>query len=353
MSLDAYPSDKDFEKLYDPTIHGFELGNRLFKQHKIQEDGGNQISRFVSVSDAGTAQFVLPTQVYQPGIVNTMKQLTIQWQFAHGEFSVVRFETQSCRGPEQLVDIVKQRKMEGMYDLALLIEKQLWATYDSTSATAPLGLTYYIGPYVTGGTQAGAYQATGGYDNGTAAVLTTVAGISASTYTRWKNWSFDWNNASGIWDETSIQRLGRAYRNLRFEAPQLATDLANPRYDNLRLYTDQTMIEEAEKAARNQNDQVGPDLGRYQGNTLFRGLPVIWQSQLDTADTSARGTHPIYLVNFNYVYPVVRSGDFFRATTFPVSQYQPDVVNSHIDLSYNILCTNRQLAGAMGCYIGS
>ena len=353
MALDAFPKDKGYEYLFDATVHSFELGNRLFKTHKVQEDGGTQISRFVNYRESGTAQFVLPTQVYQPGMVNTMAQITIPWAFAHGEWSVVRFEVQSCRGEEQLVDIVKQRQVAGEVDLALLVETALWQTYDSTDATSPLGITYWIGPYATGQTQAGAFQSTGGYDAGAAAMLTTTGGLSSSTYTRWKNWTFDWNNSTGEWDETSRQRLGRMYRNLRFEAPILATDLKQPRYDKLRLYGGQTLIEMAEKKAIQQNDQVGADLGAYQGATLYRGLPIVWQSQLDTADTSARGTNPIYLVNFDYLYPIVRSGAFFTRQTFPAPQYQPDVVTTHVDASYNIICTNRQLVGGMGCYIGS
>ncbi len=351
MVGDQHRPDKNFEYLRDATVHSFELMNRLFKEKKVQILGGTQIERFVNIRENGSAQFVLPTQTYEPGMVATMENISVPWKQAHADWTIARFEVQSSRGPEEWASLVKSRRMTGQMDLSLLIETALWETYDSTSATSPFGIPYWVGPFESGQTAAGAFQSTGPYDNGTSAYLTSVGGLSTSTAARWKGWTANWGNATGKWTATSRKRCGRMFRNLQFESPMLTTDLAKARFEALRLYTNQTVLEELEEAAIQQNDQVGGDLGRYQGRTLYRSLPINWQSQLDTADANARGANPFYMINFAYLYPVVRDGDFFRTQTFPAPQYQPDVVTSHIDISYNILSDNRQLAGGVISYV--
>lgn len=343
---DNHPADKSFEYLRDPSYHTFELMNRIFSKEKIEIQGGENISRFVNYRESGTAEYVLPAKVYQPAMIATLKKITIPWRHAHGHWAIVREEMLGCRGPEQLIDEVKVKQTVAKVDMSILIESMLWAAPDATSEILPLTIPYWVVPYpVAGATAAGAQQGT--FQSG----YTDIAGLDPSdaAYTRWKNWNFQWSNNAGEWTSVDGKRMGRMYRHLQFEAPQLASNLSDSKFSNLRLYTNETTLESMEENAKKQNDQVGPDLGRYQGSTLYRGLPPVWQSQLDTY-IAAQGYYPTYLINFAYLKPVVREGDYFREETFKASMYQPDVTVTHMDLSYNLLCTNRQLVGGCGSY---
>lgn len=346
VTLAQYPPDKSFEYLFDSDIHTFELLNRAFQKQRMMVEGGKTINRFVNYRETGTAEFVQAAQTYQPTISATLVELNIGWRHGHGHFSLIRDELQNCRSTQQLIDLIAERRQVTQMDIALLIEKQFLAAPSSADDdTHPYSLPYYIKVFASGQTAAGDFQ--GQHATG----FSDCAGIDASTYTRWRNWNAEWPNTTGEYTDVAEDRLGRMFRHLNFEAPFLVTDLAKPRFENKRIYTNETTLMDMERKAKQQNDQVGADLAKYQGATLFKGLPLIWLKPLDTYDAT-RGYFPVYMVNWGYLKVVIREGDFFRTDTFGPDKYQPDTTTTHVDVSYNLLCTNRQCVGGVISSLG-
>ncbi len=353
---DNYPADGSFEDLFDSSVHAFELINRIFTREKTSIQGGEYISRFVNYRENGTAEFVQPAQVYQPSISATLKKLTIPWRHAHDHYSIVREELLACREPEQLVNLVVPRRQSTQMALALLIEKRFFGAPDSTSEVLPLSIPYFVVPITTtqvaaATTLAGAFQGANPVDLN-AVAFSDCAAIDASDaiYARWRNWNAVSDNSTGDYTQTVEDRLGRMFRHLQFQVPATVEDLKKPAFDNKRVYINETTLQSMEKAAKGQNDQVGRDLAKFQGRTLWNSLPLIWIDALDTY-SSTRGYFPVYLINYAHLYPVVRSGDFFRQQTFPADKYQPDVTTTHEDVSYNVLCDNRQGVGGVLSYV--
>ena len=347
-TLAEYPPAKNFEYLFDTDIHRFELLNRAMRKERQMVVGGKTINRFVNYRETGTAEFVQPAQTYQPSISATLVELNIGWRHGHGHFSVIRDEMQACRSTQQLIDLVAERRQVAEMDVALLIEKQFLAPYSaSNDSTHPYSLPYYLVPITSGQVStapAGEHQ--GVHASG----ASDCAGISATTYSRWRNWNAHWPNSTGEYTDTCEDRLGRMFRHLDFEAPWIASGIDSTRFMNKRIYINETTLMDMERKAKQQNDNVGSDLAKFQGATLFKGLPLIWLKPLDTYN-AAYGYYPVIFVNWAHFKIAVREGDFFRTEVFPADKYQPDVTTTHMDVSYNTLCTNRQSCGGIISYI--
>ena len=353
VTLAQYPPDKNVEYLFDSDIHTFEILNRAFRKERTTIVGGKSINRFVNYRETGTANFVLPAATYQPSISATMAEITIGWRHGHGHFSLIRDELQACRSTEQLVDLIKQRRLATQMDIALLIEKQFLAAPSVADKDShPYSLPYYVTPItsaqVTAGTAAGEFQG----QNPTG--FSDVAGLdsSDSLYSRWRNWNANSPNATGEYTDTVEDRLGRMFRNLYFEAPWIASGLTEMRYMNKRIYINETSLMDMERKAKQQNDNVGADLAKYQGATLFKGLPLIWLKPLDTY-SAYFGFFPIVCWNWAYATICIREGQFFQTETFPPDKYQPDVTTTHQDVAYNMPVTNRQGIGGILSYVAA
>ncbi len=364
---DAYPMGKNFEFLRNASIHSFELMNRIFTKEKIVIQGGTQISGYVVYKETGTAQFVLPGKVYQPSIEQVMKKHTVDWRHSHADWSVVREEILGCREPEELVGIIKPRRQACQMGLALLNEEQFWAAGDASSGTDPLTIPSFIVPIFSDQiTDTGSYgsDVEGAFQGGLPTGFSDVSGIDPGTYSqgsgfddatyeRWRNWNANSPNSDGEYTETTEDRLERMFLNLNFESPDNVDDLKKASFMARRMYTNITTQLSMKRAAKSQNDQVGWDVSLDGGkNVMWKGIRPKWQKQLDTYSAS-RGYFPTYLVNFNALFPVVRKGEYFLEQTFGPDKSQPDMTTTHMDLSYNLMCTNRQAVGGVISYVGA
>jgi len=350
---DNYPPDKSFEYLFATDQQVFEVVNRLFPDAKRELEGGEYITRFVSYRETGTAQFVRPGQTRAPTLVNVMKKLTIGWCHTAADYGVLREQLLAAKGDStKLIDHIKGQRMTTQVDLAAMIERAFWEAPSSTDDRIPYNAAYYIvpitGAQVTAGTGAGAFQG----QNPTG--FSTVAGIdgSDSTYSRWRNWNSVAAASDGSYTNDDEDRLGRMFRHLNFEAPATAEDLSKPAFQNRRMYLNETSLQNMERAAKNQNANVGWDLAYAQGRTTFKGMPLKWIPSLDTY-RACWGYYPIIMLNFAYLYPVVRREVFFNQSTYPATAEKPDLTVTWVDVDYNIICTNRQQVGGVHSYVAA
>jgi len=352
----AYPMKYSFEYLRDASIHSFELMNRIFRDEKVMIQGGEYISTYVVYRENGTAEFVLPGKVYQPSITNVMKKVTIPWRHSHGHYSVLREELLGNRTPEKLVGIIKPRRQSTQYDMALLMEAQFWAGATAGSEVLPLTIPYFIVP-ITGAQVTTGTTLDGDFQGENPTGFSDVSGLDASndTYSRWRNWNSQAATSTGAWTEVDEERMERTFLNLNFESPDNVEDLENKVFQNQKMYTNITTLLDMKRNAKQQNDQVGWDVSLDANkNVLWKGIRPKWQKQLDNANYSAtRGYYPTYLVNYMAMFPVVREGEYFLEQTFAPDKSQPDMTTTHMDLSYNLLCSNRQSVGAVHSYVAA
>jgi len=207
-----------------------------------------------------------------------------------------------------------------------------------------LGIPYWFVP-ITG---AQVTAATYGHQGVHATGFSDCAGISASTYTRWKSYNDVWDTTDGTITDTSITKVTRMLRRLHFESPMFVTDVDKGSYRDLRLYGTETTIEALEDRARKNNDNLGNDVGRFANATVIKNIPVIWAEEL-----GANTSYPLYAVNHEYFYPFVMEGDNFRETGPMNSRELHDVFTTHVDLQFNFVCVNRQRGGGVISYVAA
>jgi len=245
------------------------------------------------------------------------------------------------RGKAKLIDLVKSRRQSAMADLANLLEDYAWQAPESPSDDLhPMGIPYWITPITGAQVSAG----TSGHQGANPSGFSTCGGIdaSATANARWRSYNDVWENSTADIKYDDIKKITRMLRHLRFRSPIMLNDASIDSSKNMRLYTNETVLEGIEEFAVNSNDNIGTDVGKFAGATVIKNLPIIWIEQLD-ADPS----NPLYAINHDFFYPFVMEGDFFRETGPMNDRTQKDVFTTFVDLQFNYICTNRQRAGGV------
>lgn len=238
-------------------------------------------------------------------------------------------------------DYIKSQKMAMYRKTADDLQEQFWSAPASSSDAHKI-----FGPasWLTQGTDntEGFTGTTGKYLDGN---TFNPGGISAATYPKWANYYGDHN---GNLNETLLDMLGTANRATDFEAPiepnKIAGVDSNAPSKLVCYYTTNEVIKSVEKIARNSDDRIGYDLGKYAGQTTYKGIPFRYVKLLDTVNANLWGTNPIFAINFDVMYPVVLNNWYFR-TDEGKNAFAHNVVTEYVDLYWLFHCENRQSAG--------
>ncbi|MCJ7828714.1 MAG: hypothetical protein MUP81_03115 [Dehalococcoidia bacterium] len=276
-------------------------------------------------------------------IYDTDQKIISEWKHYTNNVSYDLAQIDINRGDKiKEYDYIKSQKMAMYRKTADDIQEQWWSA-PATSSDA----TSIFGPpcWLTKGTDnsTGGFTGTSGYylDGNTF----DCGGKSASTYPKWASYYADHN---GNLNETLLDMMGDANRATDFEAPLIpagtvsGVETAVPK--KVVYYTTNNVIKQVEKIARNSDDRIGFDLGKYAGETLYKGIPFRYVKQLDTASTYLWGTDPIYAINFDVLYPVVLQNWYFR-TDEGKNAFAHNVVTEYVDLYWLVHCENRQGVG--------
>lgn len=338
-TLENHPWDGKFEALQ--KYHDYPVCNLWFAQDKVTFDGGTSILRNVQLTDSGSAKFTRPYEPASPAVADVQARLRVQWVQATADYSISRQELLRNRSTSRLIDLVQARRLASMTDLANLLEEYAWQSPASAGDDLhPCGIPYWIVPITSDQQTAGTYGHQGGNPSG----FSDCGGIDASAEAgaRWRCYNDAWSNGDGDIEDEDVLKITRMLRRLHFQSPVFVQDADQGAYRNVRLYTNETVLEALEDRARKNNDALGADVGRYAGATIIKNLPVLWSEQLD-----ADATNPLYAVNHVYFHPFVMEGDFFRETGPMNSRDQHDVFTTFVDLQFNYICTNRQRGGGV------
>lgn len=198
---------------------------------------------------------------------------------------------------------------------------------------------------------------TGGFTGGNPYYLDgnqfSAGGLSRSTYPKLKSYFADHN---GDLSSAVLDMLSRAHLMTKFELPlvpnaQKITGVDTDVPNKVVMYTTANVIINVEKIARNSDDRVGYDLGKYRGETLFKGIPFRHNELFDTGTASAaavsylHGTDPIIGINWDVMYPVVVDGWYFRNEKY-IAPNTGHVFVEAQDLYWcGVACRNSQAAG--------
>jgi hypothetical protein len=323
-------------------------GTRIFNSESMQVDGGNQIERKVMLSTTGNARYRRNFDVDDPQISDTIHTIKVPWtrlstNYSWDELELIR---QGKQGATQIISLLKTRRIDGLWDLADLIEERFWKT--PTSATDdlyPYGIPYYINPMDSGATTDGFVGKTIQYQGGTNG--TTCANINANTYDKWRNYAAIYSAV----DNAMLKKFRIAFAKCNFKAPTNLTDPGQVRTAQKRIYCDwDVWADMCDLADAKDDNHRGKDiLGNIRvddgGTVLVNRLQVVPIPQLDGFTWSSSAIAPIFCVDFKYIIPIVQDGYWMREKSPMVDRGQHTTFTVFLDGSHCILCTNRRRLG--------
>jgi hypothetical protein len=331
--------------------------DKWFGSDKVQVHDGTSILRNIMLDTSGNARHVRLFQKTPINITDTQHQIIAPWCQVQTHWSIERREVLRNRKPSAFVDLLKARRLDAMLDLAELLEgRAVLPPSAATDDLNPMGLLYWLSFAPDGATSATALADNGGFCgrtirwNNTGVGGTTVkGGIDTATHPKWRNYA-DIYAAMTVAD--GVLHLRRAFHACEFQSPMMVRDLSQGPLANFRLYCDLTTLITYEGLvnAANTND-MGTDLDKFHGVTVFRRCPMIYLPALDGMLITGGGgvnttdTHPVIGVNHQMFYPVVQEGDWLRESEpyDDVEQHNSSTV--FVDGSYQFFCKNVRRAG--------
>ena len=112
---------------------------------------------------------------------------TVPWRHTVSGAPIDRRQMSMNRDPAKIVDFIKEKRYQQMIGHAELMETNFWDEPDSsTDATTPFGLKYWL-----------TFNATTGFNGGNNTNFSGgPAAIDRDTFTRWKNYTFQYTAIS-------------------------------------------------------------------------------------------------------------------------------------------------------------
>jgi hypothetical protein len=335
-----------------------------------KKDGGKYFTFEVILGKTGNAAHVGYYETYTPNVRNIDKEGTVNWAKAHTSYSYDIDEVNVNSSATEVYNLLKSRRANSQVELGDLLEPRGWTAPDSASDNLnPFGVFAWLAPPGASYGTTGSEGFIGGKTYYLSASSTTAAispgGIdpTASGNQGWNSYTANYGGGAAASvagtaqavTSTVIDYLGSAMRRTAFVAPLKAENVMDMKFNKLRIFTDNEVIKQLEKIARLSDDQLGYDLGKYNGLTTYKRFPLLYVSWLESTDQYGNtnpyfnaycsGVHPIVGINFNHFKCFALKDCYFRELP-PMNDVQtPNVFTIHLDLQYCYIVNNRQRAG--------
>lgn len=303
--------------------------------HKVVEQGGTEIQFQLQTKNTGNA---VTSGLYaqdQTSVEDVTITASVPWtkQSTSWAFDVDEALFQSDE--TTLLNLLLIREHDALNSLAELNEEFLWSSPSDSTKKQPMGIPFWIKKDAST-TPDGAFNGGNptGWDAG-------CAGVSSTTYPRWRNWTFGWTQASR---DDLVKKLKKAIAFTSFRPPVPYQQLEFKKGADYQIYTTYRVTEPLEALAESRNDNLGQDLARYVGQVTIGGVPIKFVPYLEANDTS----DPLYGVNWKAFRPYVLSGCDMRRSKPTEVAGQHTVRKVFIDTWMNYICVNRRC-----CFVGS
>ena len=319
---------------------------RIYQTERMVVDGGPQIERKIMLDDSGNARYRRAFDTDTPTVGDVMHTIKAPWTRLGTNYSWDDFELlQNKNNAKGFIDLMKVRRVDGLWALADLIEDRFWKTPDTaTDDLYPYGVPYYLTMFSDDGTlntSTGAFNGEwikfqdGNYGS-------TCANIDAANEAKWRNWC-------GVYtavDNAMLKSFRLAFMYTRFKAPLFVNDPANMRNAAKRVYTDfDTTAQLMDLADQKDDRHTGKDvLSNLKiddtGLCYVNRLPVVPIPSLNSVSYT-----PIYCIDFAKFVPYVHDGYWMKEGEPETDRGQHTTFTVYLDSAHNNICLNRRTAG--------
>jgi hypothetical protein len=301
---------------------------RIFKKNKISFTSGPNVEFRVMTEHNNAARFTGLGYTAAIDIPSMLTKGTVPWRYAHTNWAVERRLVAMNRAPGKIFDYIKVQRIGAMAALVELLERALWRLPSASDEVTMYGIPNYVVKSNT------AFTTTNRGMNGTVpSGYTTVAGLSPTTYPRWKNYAEPY---TAVTDDDLVRKMRRAAEYTKFEP--IVDDI--PTYslgDDLSICTNYSVLGTFEEIVKDQNESLGMSLDPTDGKAMFRRVPVKAVDELDN-DT----TNPVYGINWGYMHAMGMTGEWMKDTVFEEMPNQPTMAATFTDSMLNTICRDRR-----------
>jgi len=318
--------------------------NDMFGKDKASLDGGDAIKGYITLADTGNAKHISLWEEDSDNTVNTDSEWKVDWTHAVTNMNYNRIELAMNMGDDVKVYNYLNGKRKNMFrELGELLQDAIFQTPTSaTDKKNPHGLCAWLSQGTDN--SAGTFTGYSGRYNSTGTTY-NLGGIasSASSNARWASFYADHNGNLG---DNLIVLLDTATRKTYFVPPVIVEETGpKQNFQGMRYFSNNKVIGNLNHLALLSDDRVGPDLTKYHGVPMYKGVPWIYVQKLDTANTTTYGTDPIIAANLDYIKVFILRENNFVISKPKERDDQHNVLKVNVDLSYAICCINRQRAG--------
>lgn len=304
--------------------------SKLLTENSVKLESGYGVQWDIMVNHSGAAQFVGLYSTDNVNVADTTIQATMPWRHATTNYAIDERELAMNRSPRKIVDLLKVRRLDAMIAQAELMESAFWGYPLSTDTVTPNGVAYWIVKSATAATKAN----NDGFNGGAQSGYTTVAGVSPTTYPRWRNYTDAYTSVA---KDDFVRKVRRAMTHCLFRPAADGGPANFNTGDKWGLYTTYNVLSRLEELAESQNENLGNDVASKDGDVLFRRTKVKWVPKLD-ADT----TDPVYGINWGVFKTYILRGWWLKELKIEVTPGQHTVCSVHVDSSLNWICKDRR-----------
>jgi hypothetical protein len=264
----------------------------------------------------------------RPNQIDTMIQAQVDWRYSRFHYAIERREVAMNRTPRRIIDLIQERRIAAMISFAELLENNFWRFPAATDTETPLGLPYWVGK-----------SATAGYNTALPTGYTRSATSSRRT-TRGGRTTPSRSPTSPTTTGSPRLRLAMDQTNWK---PPVGGIPSTVKGSKRRLFSNITVKQQAENLAKTQNENIGPDLAKYDGGVMVRKTPLEYVPFLNADSTNP--TYGLHMGSFQVGY---MAGEWMKQVVIPQLDSQPTVALTVWDCMYNFFTYNRRL-----CFVGS
>lgn len=261
----------------------------MWKKRKKVFSGGHPWTFKAQIDHNHSAKAVGLFETDGSALTDTMIGGSIPVRHVNAHYIYDQREPDFQRGGSSIVDLVRTRYVGMMISLFERIEEYLWGVPDAGDEKTPFGLKYWL-----------LRNTSEGFNGENHANFSSGrANIDSTTYTRWANWSNDYEE---ITKPDLIRSMRRAHRKIQFRSP---VSHAQPVVGGMGngIYTNDAVLGIMEEILEDQNMNLGLDLASKDGKTLFKSTPIVYAPFLD--DDSE---NPVYMLDWKYLAIGVMAG---------------------------------------------
>ena len=344
-TLNSFP--KPTFKNIAARLTDYPVVNQMMRKGSVKLDSSQELEHRLQVETKQTTKNVGLYADDSFAVQDGLKIIKAPWRHTTDnyiyDYKEKMFNTES---PEllahKLVDLLEQRECETMLDIVEHLELAFWGKpTNSDDSLTPWGIQYWLS-LPTSGQEGRLGGNISGFSDG-------PGGLSADTYDQWKSYVVDYD---GFTDDKLSRKMRKAWRAIRFHSPVPGMKCFDVKFP-YKIMTGETVQEGFIDILRSQNDNIGKDLGEYDGMATFKRVPMQYVPSIDEVwpdDASGPGSValPIFMLNTNDIKIAMHTKNNFRRTGPTPVAGKHDVRAIHIDITWNLWCTNRRSQCILG-----